>query len=268
MNEPKIDSNIDFHRLEGDRICQYVNLSKYDSGQENWHSLEEIFETQDFLDLLFIKLTGFAPTENHKRLLLKTFLITSYGTGCHPPSVMVPKLVSSTTKNREFAIITGLVAGLATFGTDHLGAVVGMMKTGRELCDKINNENINLVISDYVDEQLKRSCKIKGFGHPVYKEDPRPDLLESEVELNFPESKFLNIYRHLKDIIYERKKIHPNIDSVLALSYNVLGFEPEHGIYLSFLSRSLSMVSHILEEQPKKPFSFLNEIVTLEDFSK
>ena len=47
-----------------------------------------------------------------------------------------------------------------------------------------------------------------------------------------------------------------------------MGFEPEHGIYLSFLSRSLSMVCHILEEVPKKPFSFMNEMVSMEDFQQ
>jgi len=264
----EIISNIDYHEIKDKNLIQYINYAKYNSKNQEWKSLEELFSKLDFdfVDLLFLKLTDKRPTSKEKKLFLKTLMIVSLGTGCHPPSVMVPKLVASTTKNKEFAIINGLISGLATIGTDHLGAVTGTMKDLMYLKEKTINRSIGKVVDEYINLELSKGRKIKGFGHPVYKKDPRPVMLIKEVKNTYENSKYITIYNNLVRSVYEKKKIHPNIDAILALSYLTMGFEPEHGIYLSFLSRSLSMVCHILEEVPKKPFSFLNEIVSMGEF--
>jgi citrate synthase len=262
----KIKSNIDYHEIRDDGLIQYINCCKYDS-DGNWKTLEELFRMDlDFIDLLFLKLTGRRPVESERRLFLKTLMILSLGTGCHPPSVMVPKLVACTTKNKEFAIINGLIGGLAAVGTDHLGAVVGMMNTLMVLKDESRNFSVKRTVEEYINAELSKGNKIRGFGHPVYKKDPRPDMLFKEIRSTCRSNDYVKIYDQLKKTLHEKKKINPNIDAIVALSYLVLGFEPEHGIYLSFLSRSLSMVCHILEEVPKKPFSFLNEMVSIDDF--
>jgi len=265
----KISSGIDFHKEENGTLMQYINCSKYDSHEENWVSLEELFKKEDFdfLDLLFIKMTGKQPGSAERRLFLRSLLITSLGTGCHPPSVMVPKLIASTTKNKEFAIINGLIGGMATIGTDHLGAVVECMRVF-ELLKRMAScsGDIRGAVEGYVGLKLANSEKIKGFGHPVYSRDPRPAMLLREIIQEYRDDINVRIYIQLSRAMFKKKGVHPNIDAALGLSYSIMGFEPEHGIYISFLSRSLSMVSHILEEFPKKPFSFLNEIVSIRDF--
>jgi citrate synthase len=267
MQQGKIKSNIDFHCIKDNKLIQYVNYGSYKSIKENWVSLEELFiKDIDFLDLLFLKLTGKEANEKEKKLLLKTLMILSFGTGCHPPSVMVPKLVASTTKNKEFAIINGLISGLATVGTDHLGAVIGCMKSLVSLKDKMKEHNVKEVVEEFVEQSLKNKEKIRGFGHPVYRKDPRPGLLLNEILKTYEKNIYIDIYVNLAEKLYIEKGIKPNIDAILALSYLCMDFEPEQGIYLSFLSRSLSMFCHILEEFPKKPFSFMNEIVSMEDF--
>jgi citrate synthase len=267
MGEGRIKTNIDYHVLEEDALGQYINLTKYNSPEGKWESLEKIFTGDlDFIDLLYIKLIGQKPLEKERKLLLKTLMISSFGTGCHPQSVMVPKLIASTTKNKDFAIINGLIGGLATFGTDHLGAVSNIMETSRQIRKNSSGRSIEDTVEEYVALQILNGDKIRGFGHPVYKRDPRPSLLAEEVEKVYPGNIYAEIYGCLSKILFEKKKIYPNIDSALALSYNNLGFEPEQGIYLSFISRSLSMICHILEEIPKKPFSFLNELVSMGDF--
>ena len=266
----KIISNIDYHEIKDRNLIQYINCAKYNSKNQDWRSLEELFSKSDFdfVDLLFLKLTDKRPTSKERRLFLKTLMIMSLGTGCHPPSVMVPKLVASITKNKEFAIINGLISGLATVGTDHLGAVIGMMKNFEHIKEKSVEEGINGAVRNYVEFELSKGRKIKGFGHPVYKKDPRPGMLIPEIRKVYGENVYVLVYDELKKFLKEKKGINPNIDAILALSYLSMGFEPEHGIYLSFLSRSLSMVCHILEEVPKKPFSFMNEMVSMEDFQQ
>lgn len=263
---PKISSLIDYHKIEDGKLKQYINCAGY--GKEKWVTLERLFNKKefDFIDLLFLKLTGVEPSKEERRLFLKTLMILSLGTGCHPPSVMVPKLVSSTTKNREFAIINGLIGGLATIGTDHLGAVTESMKTMVKLKKECAGQDTTKAVADYVSKKIKNKEKIRGFGHPVYEQDPRPKLLLKEIKKAYKKNQYIDIYSCLEKKLFEQKKIYPNIDAILALSYTCMGFEPEQGVYLSFLSRSLSMVSHITEELPKKPFSFLNEMVNIEDF--
>lgn len=256
----RLKNNIDNHKIIDGNPIHKINWTKYNSDEQKWHTLEKIFEKKDFIDLLYMKLTGKTPQEKEKKLLLKTLLITSMGVGHHPPSVMIPKLISSTTKNKSFAIINGISAGILSYGTDHLGAVVGIMNTFEEL----KSQNIK----KYIEQKIKNNQKIKGFGHPVYTEDSRPKILHKEVKNTYKKNIYNDIYETLSEELYERKNIYPNIDAALALSYKSMGFEPEQGIYLSILSRSLSMTCHILEEFPEKPFNFLNKILPQDSFKE
>lgn len=262
MVHEKMKNNIDYHVVKNGIPTHYINWQKYNCEKQNWKTLEELFHKYDFLDLLYVKLRGTEPNEKEKNLFLKTIFISSMGIGHHPPSVMIPKLIASVTKNKEFAIINGIAGGINSYGTDHLGAIVGIMKIFEELKKESNLEKS---INDYVEKCFLENKKVKGFGHPVYKEDSRPKILEEEVKKTYENNVYIKIYSNLKKILFEKKEIHPNIDSALALSYSSMGFEPEQGIYFSIISRSLSMLCHILEEFPKKPFDFLNQIIPEKD---
>lgn len=244
-------SKIDHVLNNKDETTMYINYNKYDSGSSNMVSLEKIFADHDFIDILFLKLTGKKVKPEKRELLLKTLVLVSMGVSHEPPSVFIPKTIASTTKDKRFALINGLIGGLASFGTHHLGAVYDVMNMYSELRD-INVER-------YVKEKLKNKKIVFGFGHPVYTKDPRPALLLKELNKQFKDSAYLEKYKQLARIVSKEKGIHPNVDAVTALSYLCLGFEPEHGVYLSFLARSLNMACHIFEECPKKPFSFFLE---------
>lgn len=253
-------ANIDFQKLNNGYPIHHINWNKYNSELENHKTLEQLFkEEKDFIDTVFIKLTGKDAKRKEKKLLLKSMLLSSMGTGYHPPSILIPKLISSTTKEKNFAIINGLIGGLSSLGTDHLGAICDSMY----LIKKFENTK-KTEIKKYIQKKIENKEKIRGFGHPVYKKDPRPEILIKEIKNTYKKNIYLEIFQTLSKELEKRKNIFPNIDSALAVSYNSLGFEPEQGIYLSFISRSIGMISHILEEFPKKPFSFLNNAVPKE----
>ncbi len=246
-----MQSRIDYVFREKEKTSLLINYNKYDSDSLDWVSIETLFLNNDFIDLLFIKLTGKKVMKKAREILLKSLMITSMGVGSEPPSVFVPKTVASTTKDKRFAMINGMIAGLATFGTHHLGAVYDVMKMYSELkyadYDKIE---------EYVDIKLNKKEIIFGFGHPAYNKDPRPKLLFRLLEKSFEGTIIFENYKKLVKILHEKKRISPNIDAIVGLSYSCLGFEPEHSLYLSFFSRSLNMVCHIFEELENKPFSF------------
>ena len=247
----EMKSKIDYITKDNKEPSMYINYNKYSSSSIKWVTLEDLFIEHDFIDLLFLKLTGKKVSSEKKKLLLMTLMLTSMGIGHKPPSVFIPKTIASTTKDKRFAMINGLIGGLATFGTHHLGTIFDVMQMYSELKD--------IDVVEYVNTKLKNKEIIFGFGHPYCKKDRRPDLLLKEINKQFNGNKYLENYNQLSDVLSKEKGIYPNIDAVAALSYVCLGFEPEHGIYLSFIARSLSMVCHILEELQEKPFSFFLE---------
>lgn len=260
----RLQNNIDNNKITNGIPTHKINWAKYNSKEQRWHSLQKIFQKKDFIDLIFIKLTGNNPTKKEKNLLLKTLLLTSMGVGHHPPSIMIPKLISSTTKNKSFAIMNGISAGILSFGTDHLGAITGIMKTFNELKEKkTKNEIIK-----YIQKKIQKKEKIKGFGHPIYKKDSRPIILYNEIKKTYKKNKYIELFEIISEELNKSKGINPNIDAALALSYCSMGFEPEQGIYLSIISRSLSMTCHILEEFPEKPFNFTNKILPQHSFKE
>lgn len=151
----KMKNNLDYHIIKNGIPIHKINWNKYNSKNQNWKNLTDLFKEKDFIDLLFIKLTGITPKKKEKKLLLKTLLLSSVGTGHHPPSVMIPKLISSTTKNKEFAIINGLIGGISSFGTDHLGTISDVMKTLEKLKIRTNNYSLEYKIKDYIEKKYK-----------------------------------------------------------------------------------------------------------------
>ncbi len=262
----KMINSIDYHVISDGVPLHKISWNKYDCENPKWYALQDLFDDYDFVDLVFIKLTGRSANRAERELFLKTLFMSSMGVGHHPPSVMIPKLVASTTKNKEFAIINGLIGGISSFGTDHLGAISRSMNMISKLKIKCEKISLKKRIKEYVDYKILKNEKIKGFGHPVYRKDSRPEILSKKVRQTYEENLYYDVYSALSDELLRRKGIYPNIDSALALSYLSLGFEPESGVYLSVLSRSISMVSHILEEFPKKPFSFLNQIIKKNEY--
>ncbi len=239
----------------GQTTKMYVGYGRFDEPYMQWMSLDNLSKNHDFIDLLFVKLVGRRPRFRERELLLRTLLYVSMGVGDEPPSVFAPKTVASTTKDARFAVINGLIAGLATFGTHHLGAVYDVM----QMYQQLRGQNV----PQYVSGMLSRNELICGFGHPHYAKDPRPQALLSHIQKHYGGNEYLQIYLELSNELLTIKQIHPNIDAIAGLSYCCLGFEPMHGIYLSFLARSLSMICHISEELPKKPFSgYLQKTIT------
>lgn len=243
-----MESKVDFVINDKTNTSMYINYDIYNSQNVNWVSIENLFKNHDFIDILSVKLTGRKHNLIEKEILLKTLMITSMGVGDEPPSVFIPKTIASTTKDKRFALINGLIGGLAAFGTHHLGAVYDCMQMYIDL----KNKNIK----EYINKKLNNNEVIFGFGHPHYYKDPRPSLLLKEIRKYFNNTQYINNYDQLVKFLFKEKGIYANIDAIAALAYVCLGFKPEQGPYLSFIARSLNMVCHIFEEIEKKPFTF------------
>lgn len=262
------ENRVDYQQVSSTHVEHFVNYAQQTASGENWVRLEQLVSSgKGYFDLLFMKLGGSEPTEQSRKLLESALLLASMGTGYHAPSLLLPRMVATTTKDPRQAVLNGLSAGLSSMGTHHLGSIYDVMEGYRELhtrCRGRNEEVSETETIQWARERLNAGLKIFGFGHPVYAQDPRPRQLEELVAETFGDSPAYRTYRTLTEFLAREKQISPNIDAALGLVFFSLGFGSTSALYLCFLARSLGMLCHIQDELPRAPFRFLEAAVPLE----
>jgi citrate synthase len=107
---------------------------------------------------------------------------------------------------------------------------------------------------DYLKRAIEEGKKIYGFGHPLFRKDPRPPHLRNLLkEWNYS-TDYMKIYDVVCDYLAKEKNIHPNIDGINGAILLSLGFKRDHGTGLFLLSRTSAMLAHVVEERTKEPF--------------
>lgn len=104
----------------------------------------------------------------------------------------------------------------------------------------------------WVEDALARKIKIMGFGHRVYRNgDHRATILEpyvDELARARNEEWRAQVYHAIKDTVWERKKIHPNVDYPCGLVYHYLGFPPDIFTPLFVMARVSGWCAHVIEQ--------------------
>ena len=139
--------------------------------------------------------------------------------------------------------ITGAIASLK--GPLHGGAneeVMHMMK-------KIKKpENA----FKWINKALDNKDVVMGFGHRVYKKgDSRVPTMEKyfkKVSTIKKDKKFIKIYDIVKNVMIERKNIHPNVDYPTGPTYHLMGFDTDFFTPIFVISRITGWSAHIMEQ--------------------
>jgi citrate synthase len=122
-----------------------------------------------------------------------------------------------------------------------------------EMLDDIGFEE---EVEEYIDGLLGEQKKIMGFGHRVYKvEDPRTKHLRGIVEDFCHRERTLGLYNKcvkIEEIVYERKKIYPNVDFYAAVAMDALGVPKEFFPLFFASSRISGWVAHVLEQYRRR----------------
>lgn len=110
---------------------------------------------------------------------------------------------------------------------------------------------------DEVEVKLKASLtnkeKIMGFGHRVYKtSDPRSPIIQDlskKLAEQHGDKTYYNISNRIQDIMWQEKKLFPNLDFYSASAYYFMGIPVELYTPIFICSRITGWAAHIIEQR-------------------
>jgi citrate synthase len=194
----------------------------------------------DFAKNFLYMLKGTIPDEKETKVMHR-YMILHADHGFNA-STFAARVTASTNSD----IYSGITSAIGTLkGPLHGGASEKVM----EMLDDIYLEE---EVEEYVQGLLDDKKKIMGFGHRVYKaQDPRTKHLRGIVEdfcHSFRTSDLYDKCKRIESIVYERKKIYPNVDFYAAVAMDALGIQKEFFPLFFASSRISGWVAHVLEQ--------------------
>lgn len=200
-------------------------------------SLLEIAPKRSFAEMIFELLSGKKPDLREAKVF-ETILNISIDHGPETPSAL------EVIKNaKEGKLITQSVsAGILQINDYHGGAIGPAM----ELFYKVTSNKLQ--VKSIVREYLSLDRRIPGFGHRIYKVDPRSELLFVLAKKEKISPEYINLAREVeKELSAAKKRELPvNIDGAIAAILCTFGWDPSLGMAVFVIARTPGLIGQYL----------------------
>lgn len=102
-------------------------------------------------------------------------------------------------------------------------------------------------------QMLAKKKLIMGFGHRVYTVvDPRSEVIKTwahKLSVHYDDPKLYDIAKRIQDVMWEEKRLFPNLDFYSALAYHYIGIPTEMFTPLFVMSRITGWAAHLIEQR-------------------